>query len=140
MTNILNTYPVLDPDHCHEWPRATSKDGYGQTSIGGKIFYVHRLAFTEANGREPNGLIRHTCDNPPCFNPNHLIDGTHKDNTHDSLRRMRQPATKLNWTIVTEIRARRGVPQRMLASEYGVSQRLIGRILRNQSWPEEAAP
>lgn len=141
ISSILIDFPVLDLAQCHEWGLATSADGYGQICVGGKTLYVHRLVFEEATGRPPQGVVRHTCDNPPCFNPAHLIDGTQKQNIHDSLRRGRQPASKLTWEIVAEIRSRRNeIPQRALAEAYGVSQRLIGRVLRNESWPEEAAP
>jgi hypothetical protein len=103
---------------------------------------VHRIAFTEATGEFPNGVVRHACDNPPCFNPAHLIDGTRRQNTHDSLRRMRQPRAKLDWDLATRIRLehRLGWSQRELARRYGVSPRLIGRVVRNISWPKEAAP
>ena len=37
-----------------------------------------------------NILVRHTCDNPSCINPNHLILGTAKDNVHDAIERDRR--------------------------------------------------
>lgn len=127
---------------CLEWPNAKSADGYGQVCIDGRTVYVHRVAFSEANGREPVGEVRHRCDNPPCFNPAHLLDGTHRQNAHDMLRRMRQPATKLDWSKVAAIRAAYAtgtITQRQLATQYQVSQMVIWRIVNGKSWPEEAA-
>ena len=50
----------------------------------GQVF-VHRLAW-EAHHAEPipEGMwVLHSCDNPGCFNPEHLFLGTPKDNTND---------------------------------------------------------
>lgn len=52
---------------------------------------VHRLAY-EAYHAEPipKGLqVNHHCDNPKCFNPNHLYLGTQKDNMQDRSKRNR---------------------------------------------------
>ena len=52
---------------------------------------AHRVAW-EAHNAEPipeGMIVRHTCDNPACINPEHLVLGTPKDNTHDMLERGR---------------------------------------------------
>ena len=52
---------------------------------------LHRAVWEIHNAEPiPEGLIvRHTCDNPPCCNPEHLILGTHQDNTDDMYQRNR---------------------------------------------------
>lgn len=70
------------------------KDGYGRKMIEGRVYMAHRVAWAEANGVDfttmtPDMIIRHTCDNPPCINPEHLVLGTHKDNAQDRVERGR---------------------------------------------------
>jgi hypothetical protein len=70
------------PDECWEWLGYKTKSGHGQTWANGKLIYSHRLSFIVHNGFVPN-VCRHTCDNPPCCNPAHLLDGNQKDNVED---------------------------------------------------------
>ena len=48
------------------------------------MYKISRLvyAFYKEKIKEGN-VILHTCDNPRCINPNHLIQGTHQDNMQD---------------------------------------------------------
>jgi hypothetical protein len=79
----------MNPHHCWEWTRATTK-GYGAFRVNGKTVQAHRFAYELAMGPIPEGLeLRHTCDNPPCVRPDHLIPGTSKENTQDMLCRGR---------------------------------------------------
>jgi len=47
-----------------------------------KYFYKHRVAFWEKNGTYPE-LIRHKCNNPRCYNADHLVEGNYRDNALD---------------------------------------------------------
>jgi hypothetical protein len=52
---------------------------------------VHRVAWKEWIGPIPDGLcVLHRCDNPPCFNPDHLFLGTKTDNHEDMVRKGRR--------------------------------------------------
>ena len=61
------------------------KTGYTCIGSGGNncsTLLMHRVAW-EAHNAEPipEGMVlMHTCDNPACFNPEHLVLGTQKDN------------------------------------------------------------
>ena len=70
---------------CVEWTGHLKRSGYGQVCIEGRHHAVHRLAWEEANGPIPDGMyVCHTCDNPACYNVDHLFLGTNSDNQRDS--------------------------------------------------------
>lgn len=71
---------------CMEWEGSRRPDGYGR--VGNKL--AHRLVYMELNGPIPPEVkVRHTCDNPPCYEPTHLIAGTQAENMADMLARGR---------------------------------------------------
>ena len=75
---------------CWEWVGARSTAGYGQLRVNGKALLAHRMA-AEVEYGPPNGLYcLHSCDNPPCVNPQHLRWGTPKDNMWDVVQRGRK--------------------------------------------------
>lgn len=87
--NIGNT------DQCWEWKllKFPGNYNYGRVFRWGNNIgaYAHRVAWGLKNGSIPSGMhICHTCDNPPCCNPNHLFLGTPRDNTLDSISKGRR--------------------------------------------------
>lgn len=137
--------PAGSEDECWEWQAARSLD-YGVIAIGGgECGRAHVVAWEIANGQSvPEGmLVRHTCDNPPCTNPKHLIIGDHCSNAMDKLSRDRQlrggrhGVSKLTDDQAREIIAAYragGVTQEALAEQYGVSQRTVSLMVRGETW------
>ena len=87
-------------DECWPWvgipgkgrPR-TRFDTHPKTSICGKpLLGASRVAYFIATAVDPGQLlICHSCDNPPCCNPNHLFPGTYSANVRDSVAKGRHP-------------------------------------------------
>lgn len=72
---------------CKEWQGSRDMAGYGR--LGNRL--VHRMVWLYDNGPIPDGMmIRHKCDNPSCFNIDHLEIGTHEDNMRDMAERGRR--------------------------------------------------
>ena len=69
---------VGSDDECWPFNGVLDQDGYGRWY--GKA--AHRIAFSLEHG-EPDNLVLHHCDNPPCCNPRHLYDGTQQENVRD---------------------------------------------------------
>jgi hypothetical protein len=75
---------IITPKGCWEWQGYKSEKGYGRMYIDGKTRTMHRVAWKIANGEDPGDyLVRHTCDNSSCWNPEHLLLGTHLENMAD---------------------------------------------------------
>ena len=80
---------------CGVWTAGKGRRGYGSAgnSQWGKQFKTspaHRLSYICYKGEIPNELfVCHSCDNPPCINPEHLFLGTHMDNMKDMYKKKR---------------------------------------------------
>ena len=128
---------IRDIKPCKIDPRKPRVDGYVRTWKD----YAHREAWIEANGPIPTGLcVLHKCDVRNCTEPSHLFLGTKAENNQDRSQKGRTSRhnSKLSMEQVREIRKLYpSMSQRKLASQYGVSQRAIGNLLRGQTYIRE---
>lgn len=75
-------------DDCWPWLAGKNSDGYGVFTVSGIDKRAHRIAYMLANGQiDPKAKVLHSCDNPPCCNPNHLHSGTQGDNNRERKER-----------------------------------------------------
>lgn len=81
---------MAENEQCIEHRGTRNADGYGvlTAAVNGSRL-AHRAALAAKLGRPVNGVARHTCDNPSCINPAHLIEGTQADNMRDAVERGR---------------------------------------------------
>lgn len=146
---------ITKPDECWIWQGGlnSKKQGfdYGLFWIPkvGK-YLAHRLAVSFELGYEVRSEdVRHSCDNPPCCNPNHLIPGSHKENMEDRKTRDRavfekgedRYNAKLNDDLVRWIRRihrlhlkYKKYTKAEIARTCGVHQTLIKRIIDRKAW------
>ena len=128
--------------------------GYQKThyrnDVGQRVSCMrHRIVYAEYNSVPVQSLkgyvIRHTCDNPRCINPEHLVIGKQSDNIKDRQLRNRQAngsghgLSKLNEEAVLFIRANYKKRSRdfntvTLGAKFGVSSRNILDVINRVTW------
>ena len=87
--DVLETFRQkrrITDDGCWEWTGSYTHGGYGVVTLEKRVFRVTRVVAHFHHGldiEDRKCLVRHKCDNPPCFNPDHLELGDHRDNARD---------------------------------------------------------
>ncbi len=136
---------------CWLWTAGRFANGYGlfreTGSKGGKLMRAHRWSYEHFVGPIPEGmLLLHSCDVRHCVRPDHLRVGTQAENMADMVSKGRQGrrgmaqrdfAPKLSMDLANAIRARYAagdVRQVDLAAEFGISQTMVGLIVRGKRW------
>jgi len=89
----FDTKYTIQQDGCWSWNPYRDSDGYGSFTINiNKHKYTlraHRYSWVIANQQDwpaDKPVARHTCNNPCCVNPDHIVPGTVSENTFDSIR------------------------------------------------------
>jgi len=129
---------VKTEDECWEWTGTKTAANYGLIWWNDGLQYAHRLSL-EMDGRPvpERWHACHTCDNPPCVNPNHLFVGTPKDNAQDKVAKGRHvfgenhPNAKLSDTDVLEIRklVSEGMFQSDISRKYGLNISYVSELV-----------
>ena len=128
-------------DDCIDHGKKGSGGKYTYTWREGRQIGLHRAVYADKHGLSLGDLdglvVRHTCDNPRCINPEHLLIGTQMDNIQDMLLRGRKTDRVITDEQVAEIR-RRYTPrcpvngQTAMAKEYGVTQGHLSNIIHKR--------
>jgi hypothetical protein len=107
---------------------------------------VHRLIYECYNGPiTKNVIIRHTCNNPACCNPNHLLSGTIQDNINDRTRANRSAiGSRNNMAMLDEtdvLEILQGIQNnkyrsiRQIVDSYPIiTRKAIESLLKGNSW------
>lgn len=126
---------------CIDHGKAGNKAGYASCWFQGGYSMLHRKSYCVANGvtlASIHGVVvRHTCDNPRCINPEHLVTGDQIDNVRDTLRQANSRVTTRVMThaeidqVRSEYTGAYG-EQTALAKRYGISRVAMHQILRSK--------
>ena len=133
------------PDGCWVWNGKPNADGYGIFYLNNSSCMAHRFSWELLHGKVPRGFeVCHSCDNPPCVNPQHLWLGTHLENVHDRDIKGRQASHKgnkngravLNEDGVRKIKKLRadGIQYKEIAKMMSVSEGCVNHILNGRHW------
>lgn len=127
-----------DGQECWLWTSTKDKDGYGKFKIRVKdkrfSYMAHRICYYLTNNFIVHNLIvRHTCDNPSCCNPSHLILGTYKDNSDDRRKRNRT-FKKHSDEIVIKIHQLRsqGLTHQEIANKLNLQKDYVSTVVRKK--------
>ena len=151
---------VKEENECWLWLSSKDKDGYGWFSFEShgsdeqktKTVNAHRYSLMlKLNNKDlPTSVYaRHTCDQPACVNPNHLIEGSAKDNSADMTERNRQSkGEKHHSAKMTEEIAKKILEEytadkqngrlygslERLAEKYNQTKQSVYRLTSGQTW------
>ena len=137
-------------DECWPWKAGVrnKSEGYGAFFMNGRNQPATRVALILSGKTVPPGAeVCHSCDWPPCCNPNHLFVGTRQINNADKVGKRRHAfgernrIAKLTEAQVREIRAAHPVGRRArrglkteLVQRYGVCRHTIENIWQGVRW------
>ena len=151
--------PALDTP-CREFRGVRHGEGYGYPALGaqrerspdGRLrgrrqVLLHRWVVEQVIGRalSSSEVVRHRCDNPPCFRFDHLVVGTQAENMRDmhergnprggSLPGTQNPQALLSEAVIPAIRSLRGVERSAdVGARYGVSGACIRDVWSGRRW------
>ena len=133
----------------HGFSKSVSPEGYALVKHPDKksrCTSLHRLVYAKKLGTTLSALkgvvVRHTCDNPRCINPEHLIGGTLADNNRDRAERGRSAKSvpsrqHLSMEDCLQIKQRHKLRDKIngtcaLAKEFNVDPAVICRVVRGE--------
>lgn len=138
---------VKSTSGCWVYTGYKDKYGYGQIrqSTPRKMIFVHRYTYYYyklmpiLKTLNKDTLVLHKCDNTSCCNPEHLFEGTHKDNIQDKVNKNRQAKgvingrAKLTKEQVVEIYLMKG-SLKDISNKFKVSAGTVWGIKNDKEW------
>lgn len=140
-----------EPDECWEWQKGLKTGGYASYAFTSKrlnkLIQIggHRaIALIKYQVLESEDFAMHTCDNPKCCNPEHIIKGSCKQNTQDACLNgliKHAKGSQHGRSILVEDQVHlilqflnEGKPQAEIARFFNVSPSAIADIKHGRRW------
>jgi len=144
---------VEKSESCWKWLGSKDKDGYGRFKgdVAGVTYTkAHRYSHALHTGEiiQRGMVVMHTCDNPECSNPDHLIVGTPLANMQDKANKGRSNVSKGERSSRAKLTAEQAKsiledsrPYAEIAATYGVAATTVASIKQRVSWKDlDASP
>lgn len=143
--DLLNKAGKTAPNGCIEWQLQLDTSGYGMFWLQGKFHRVHRYVHAlMTGGIRADMVVLHSCDNPKCFNPDHLRWGTQLENIADRTAKNRSARIKgearVN-AVLTESQVKLirqmsadGARVKQIVETIGCSRGAISHVLAGRNW------
>ena len=149
MTLIEKIQRHITPDgDCWQW-HGCMQGALPTMKHGSKVANVRRLVLIERGTPMTGFIATYTCGNPACVNPEHTARSTRAQMNRRIMADMNSATNTLRVKRIAEIKRRTGAKlsqadvdqiraadekQQDLASRYGVTKSLIGKIRRGEVW------
>ena len=149
--SFLSYVKIGSPDECWIWKGSYTDNNRGQFKLYNKVTKASIAAYRLFIGTIPKRkgkkklCVCHSCDNPPCVNPNHLWLGTKKQNMEDMVRKGRtrdqrgenNPSNKFTMEEAKEIQklyASGKYTQKEIGDKFNIVTSTVSRILNGNHW------
>jgi hypothetical protein len=142
--------PPETEDGCWIWLGCCSDHGYGtfNNTILGQMTRAHRFSYEFFYGviTPDSLLICHTCDNPSCVNPDHLVAATSKLNMEDCKNKGRNVKGSELWSaklseqdvenIINGALNKTFTSAKQVITQFGISRTELCYIFSKKAWVE----
>lgn len=120
---------------CWEWTEGLSTSGYGVYCLNNNRRQAHRVSWFYTYGVWPSKFVCHTCDNRKCVRPDHLFEGSQKDNMEDAAKKGRICKKFTKDTVLNILNMKRkGMSTIDVVTIVGCSQSFVNKIMSGEIW------